>query len=169
MPQVSTAGLISKALRACRFPTGPGDEELIANLGTALRADPTVETPARTASEARSILMTLLALGASHSEAKSALVEMYSPPRVTKRLQEFKYRGLNVGTTFDLRPNGHGQRFDFTKAVDRARARHIVSREGSNLIWQTMPVLNPRNQTCVQSCMMNLRDHIRFKHACAEF
>merc|ERR1712016_181068 len=75
-----------------------------------------------------------LVTGADPLLAIRKVVELYSPPRVTKRLQELKIRGLAVGSTFDLRPNRFGDSYDLTQAVDRAKVRSILRTEKPYLV-----------------------------------
>ena len=51
------------------------------------------------------IIELFLVSGLSVLEATNQIVELFFPPRVTKRLEQLNYKGLTVGTTFDLRPN----------------------------------------------------------------
>ena len=71
---------------------------------------------------------TLLALGATEVEAKETLIEVYSPPRVTKVASRCpKYRIL-PGGAYDLRPGPDGVSWDFTRRDHREEVRRRVAR-----------------------------------------
>ena len=82
----------------------------------------TVEMPAAKLAEIETLLNTMLALGATHSEANSALVEVYSPPRVTAVAKKFPRYGVLPGGAFDLRPDSSGTSWDFSREEDRREA-----------------------------------------------
>ena len=77
-------------------------------------------------SEAIKVYELFLVNGMDKESAGAKIVELYSPPRVTERLGKLRYKGLTMGTTFDLRPNRYDDSYDFTKAEDRAKARRII-------------------------------------------
>ena len=82
-----------------------------------------------------------LVSGATDEEAQGKLVELYSPPRVTERLRQLKYKGLSIGTTFDIRPNRNGDSFDLTKQTDRAKVRAIIRAERPYLVIGCPPCI----------------------------
>ena len=62
----------------------------------------------------------LLSMGASSTEAKAVLVEVYSPPRVTAHATRYPCYGVLPGGAFDLRPGPDGRSWDFERFDDRA-------------------------------------------------
>ena len=79
--------------------------------------------------EATQILEMFLVAGVGIETASRKIVELYSPLRVTKQLEKLRYKGLAVGSTFDLRPNRNGDSYDLTKPEDKAKVRSIVRTE----------------------------------------
>ena len=63
---------------------------------------------------ATQIFEMFLVSGLNSLAATNKIVELFSPPRVTKRLEQLKLNGLGIGTTFDLRPNKNGDTYDLT-------------------------------------------------------
>ena len=81
------------------------------------------------AREATILLEMLLVAGVSRGDAEAKVVELYSPPRVTRGLGTLPHLSLVGGPTFDLRSDANGIAWDFRKAEDRRRAREQIARE----------------------------------------
>ena len=84
-------------------------------------------------------LLELYALnGVRDAAANRAVVELYSPPRVTAELKQMRRRvpgmALVPGATFDLEEDEHGVAYDALKAVDRQRIRERVLRDQPYLV-----------------------------------
>jgi hypothetical protein len=77
--------------------------------------------------------------GTSTSEAAAKIVELYSPPRVTKELGSMPTLPLAPGSTFDLRRGVDGRSWDFTKACDRAAALRQIRSERPALVIGSPP------------------------------
>ena len=76
----------------------------------------------------------------------------------TEKLEEMKIHILSVGTTFDLRPNRHGDSYDLSKAEDRAKVRSILRTE--------RPYLVIGCPACIECCQMLMDwNHHRMKPA----
>ncbi len=87
------------------------DSAMIDFLGTHV---PAIALPAATA-----LYELFLVHGTSTSEAAANIVELYSPPRVTKELSSKPMLPLAAGSAFDLRRGADGRSWDFTKVRDR--------------------------------------------------
>ena len=76
--------------------------------------------------------------GDAREVANRRIVELFSPPRVTKELKHMKklIPGLAMmpGSTFDLSVDENGNRYNFLLAADRRRARARLRRERPWLI-----------------------------------
>ena len=74
--------------------------------------------------EATRLYELFLTLGASPGDARFKVVELYSPPRVTKVLGKLPHLSMEMsaGSTFDLRVDKDGRSWDFLKVMDRRRA-----------------------------------------------
>ena len=89
--------------------------------------------------EATRVYEMFLVSGASELAAMYKIVELYSPPRVTEQLDKIKMRGMEAGSTFDLRPNASGNAYDLTKASDRAKVRSILRTEKPYIVIGSPP------------------------------
>ena len=69
--------------------------------------------------DATRIYEMFLVSGLNAGAATRKIVELFSPPRVTRRLEQMRLKGLEVGGTFDLRPNKHGDSYDLSNPRDR--------------------------------------------------
>ena len=90
------------------------DDQDIRSLGIYLRADRDIEMPETKIREVTGIWRTLMALGVPSTEAKSTLVEVYSPPRVTEVARRFPKYGVLPGGSYDLRAGPDGRSWDFS-------------------------------------------------------
>ena len=88
---------------------------------------------------ATQIFEMFLVSGLDATSATNKIVELFSPPRVTKRLEQLKIDGLSIGTTFDLRPNQNGDSYDLTQSKVRAQVRSIWRTEKPYLVIGSPP------------------------------
>jgi len=76
--------------------------------------------------------------GVRDAAASRAVVELYSPPRVTAELKRMQRRvpgmALVPGATFDLEEDEHGVAYDALKATDRQRIRDRIQRDKPYLV-----------------------------------
>ena len=97
-------------------------------------------------------LLILYALnGVPDVPAGRAVMELYSPPRVTKELKKLRRRvpGMRLvpGATFDLDEDEFGQSYDVLRAADRERIRARVHRD--------KPFLVVGSPKCTDYCWFN--------------
>ena len=71
--------------------------------------------------------------------ARAKIIELYSPPRVTKELSRMPMLPLAAGSTFDLRREVDGKSWDFTKACDRAAVFRQIRSERPALVIGSPP------------------------------
>ena len=96
--------------------------------------------------EATEIWELFLVHGVKPEVAGAKIVELYSRPRVTKQLSKFRYKGLEIGSTFDIRPDADGNSFDLTKARHRAIVRHVLRTEQPYFVIGSPP--------CKEYCLL---------------
>jgi hypothetical protein len=77
--------------------------------------------------------------GASASEARKKVTELFSPPRVTAEMQRIPFLNLTAGSTFDLRMDAQGRSWNFLLKRDRDRARARIEEEKPFLIVGSPP------------------------------
>ena len=87
--------------------------------------------PVATRREATSIYEMFLTHGAEPASARKAIAEIFSPPRVTAQLDLMPKLKLHLmkGSTFDLRCDRNGRRWNFLQEQDRQEAREMIRRE----------------------------------------
>ena len=85
----------------------------------------------------------------SSTEAKSALVEIYSPPRVTDVARRFPRYGVLLGGSYDLRVGPDGQSWGFSREDHREEVRERVCALRPYLLIGSPP--------CTDWCAMNAR------------
>ena len=94
--------------------------------------------PPKLQQEAADLLILYALNGVPDAPAARAVVELYSPPRVTKELEKLRQRvpgtQLVPGATFDLEEDERGQSYDVLKKEDRARIRERVRRDKPFLV-----------------------------------
>jgi hypothetical protein len=95
--------------------------------------------PALALPAATTLYELFLVHGSSASAAAAKIVELYSPPRVTKELSSMPMLPLSAGSTFDLRRGADGRSWDFTKASDRAAALRQIRAERPALVIGSPP------------------------------
>lgn len=76
----------------------------------------------------------VLATGSDRITATHKMVELYPCPRVKERVDRVTYKGIQAGTTCDLRPNKFGESYDLTKHSDGAKVRSIIRIEKPYLV-----------------------------------
>ena len=113
--------------------------------------------PLTVLTEIKGIWRTLLGLGATPAQAKSLLVEVYSPPRVTSKAAQFPKYGVLPGGAFDLRPGPDGQSWDFDLAADRREARARIDRIRPYVLIGSHP--------CTDFCMVQHLNRHRWSPA----
>ena len=99
------------------------------------------------AREATRLYELFLVSGADLGVAKCKIAELYSPPRVTKELERMPHLPLSPGTTFDLRGDSSGRRWDFLKESDRREARRRIREERPYLVIGSPPCTDFCNWT----------------------
>ena len=101
-------------------------------------------------------LVLLYALnGVPDVPAARAVVELYSPPRVTAELKKMRQHvpGMRLvpGATFDLQADENGEAYDVLKASDRASIRDRIKRD--------KPFLVVGSPKCTDYCWYNTAIH----------
>jgi hypothetical protein len=89
--------------------------------------------------EATTLMELLMVYGVSSEMAKAKVVELYSPPRVTKELGRVHSLHLAAGSTFDLIADASGKVWNFLLAEDRARCRRQLAKEKPYLVIGSPP------------------------------
>ena len=85
---------------------------------------------AEDAKEATSIYELLLVAGADPGVAKLKVCELFSVPRVTQQLERLPRLSLLApGSTFDLREDREGRRWNFLRVEDRKEVRRRIQEE----------------------------------------
>jgi hypothetical protein len=95
--------------------------------------------PKKVRAEATELMELFLVHGVSPEMAKAKVVELYSPPRVTRQLGRVHSLHLAAGSTFDLVADAHGKVWDFLRADDRERCRRQLAREKPYLVIGSPP------------------------------
>jgi hypothetical protein len=90
--------------------------------------------PDKIRAEATTLLEMLMVYGVDSEMAKAKVVELYSPPRVTKELGRVRSLHLSAGSTFDLIADASGKVWNFLLADDRARCRRQLAKEKPYLV-----------------------------------
>ena len=91
---------------------------------------------AHLAEDAKSIRNLFIVHGCTAKGAQKKVVELYSPPRVTREFAAAlgAYPGLRAGPTLGLMADEHGQQYDCTTAADRQRCRARLRAERLGLL-----------------------------------
>jgi hypothetical protein len=95
--------------------------------------------PKKVRAEATELMELFLVHGVSPEMAKAKVVELYSPPRVTKELGRVRSLYLSAGSTFDLIADASGKVWNFLLAEDRARCRRQLAKEKPYLVIGSPP------------------------------
>ena len=77
--------------------------------------------------------------GASPSDARAKVCELFSPPRVTAEAQRLPILEIIPGSTFDLRADRHGRTWNFLLESDRKRAKKQIMKEKPFLVVGSPP------------------------------
>ncbi len=97
------------------------------------------EAPEKIRAAATTLAELLMIYGVDAEVAKAKVVELYSPPRVTKELGRVRSLHLTAGSTFDLVVDASGKVWNFLLAEDRARCRRQLAREKPYLVIGSPP------------------------------
>ena len=89
--------------------------------------------------EATTLMELFMVYGVDHETAKAKVVELYSPPRVTKEMRRVRTMCLAAGSTFDLIADTSGKVWNFLLAEDRARCRTQLAKEKPYLVIGNPP------------------------------
>jgi hypothetical protein len=95
--------------------------------------------PDKVRAEATTLMELFIVYGVDLERAKAKVVELYSPPRVTKELGRVRSLHLSAGSTFDLIANSSGMAWNFLRAEDQARCRRQISKEKPYLVIGSPP------------------------------
>ena len=97
------------------------------------------EAPEPVRREATSLYELMLVHGADPEAARRRIVELYSPPRVTRQLPRVRSLHLAAGSTFDLIADSEGRAWNFLLVADRQRALQQIARERPYLVIGSPP------------------------------
>ena len=95
--------------------------------------------PEEVAKDFINIYELFLTSGAAPCDAKAKVCELFSPPRVTAEMGNIPILNLIAGSTFDLRMDEHGQRWNFLYEGDRRRARKRIEKEKPYVVVGSPP------------------------------
>ena len=108
-------------------------------IGSSLRRNPQIETPAKVFPIALSLYELLLTSGVAPSVAKRKIEEVYSPPRVTAEAKRCRHLNFDKGLSFDLVADEQERTWDFTKEEERRKARRRIKEEAPYLLIGSPP------------------------------
>ena len=78
---------------------------------------------------------------------RAKVIEVYSPPRVTAKARRRFDLNVEGGMSFDLKADENGERWNFSKIEDRARARRRIQQERHYVVVGSPP--------CIDFCILN--------------
>jgi hypothetical protein len=108
--------------------------------------------PPAMAQEAANLYALLVTKGAGAEAARHKVTELYSVPRVTAQLERLpQFPALAPGSTFDLRGDASGRRWDFAKLADRREVRRRVQEEEPYIVIGSPP--------CTSFCSFTAINH----------